>query len=55
LLMAQPWSLRHHTFLLSLVSSAAGNIMLLLYQQRVHSFHNTPVQTPTQSNYLSCI
>jgi hypothetical protein len=52
LLMAQPWSLWCHAFLFSLPCSAPGNIRLLLHQHRVHSFHNTSVQTPTQSNYL---
>jgi hypothetical protein len=37
---------------ISLAYSSAVNIRLLLHQQRINSFHNTQVQTPTQSNYL---
>jgi hypothetical protein len=43
-----PWLVWRRIFLLCLACSAAGNIRLLLHQLRVHSFHNMPVQTPTQ-------
>jgi hypothetical protein len=42
LVYSWPWSLWCHMFLYSLPCSAAGDIRLVLHQQRVHSFYNKP-------------
>jgi hypothetical protein len=39
-------------FLYSLPCSAAGNIRLVIHQQRVHSFYNKPEQTQPQTSCL---
>jgi hypothetical protein len=55
LLKGWPQWLWGHAFIFRLTGTAAGNIKLLLHQQKVHSFQNRPVKTSSHRSYSFCI